>query len=153
MSTARKVPAPDNKQYNLFDAVPTQVDERRLSASDTGRRFVKGNPYEIFLGTMRLEGYLKQAGQRTPFIVADLLDEQDWHCFEQRYKCTGRAPYAPRQMLGLILYGVMHGVHSRSVSMQLRLARDVHNARNARQPSRGNVSNVIQQMMRPVQHY
>lgn len=44
--------------------------------------------------------------------VARLLDEQDWQTFEQRYAATGRAPYAPRLMMGLILYGVMQGVHS-----------------------------------------
>ena len=32
--------------------------------------------------------------------------------FEQRYAATGRAPYAPAQMMGLILYGVMQGIHS-----------------------------------------
>ncbi len=29
-----------------------------------------------------------------------------------RHAATGRAPYAPRAMLGLILYGIMHGVSS-----------------------------------------
>jgi hypothetical protein len=35
------------------------------------------DPHAIFIGTTRLEEYLKQAGQREPFIVARLLDEQD----------------------------------------------------------------------------
>jgi transposase len=55
---------------------------------------------------------LKQAGQHAPFVVAHLLGQQDWLPFEQRYAATGRAPYAPRLMMGLILYGVMQGVHS-----------------------------------------
>jgi len=41
-----------------------------------------------------------------------LLDEQDWRIFESRYAASGRAPYAPRAIMGLILYGVMKGVHS-----------------------------------------
>ena len=45
-------------------------------------------------------------------MVAELLDAQDWTVFEQRYAHTGRAPYAPRAMLGLILYGIMQGVSS-----------------------------------------
>ena len=112
MSTARKVPSPDSKQYDLFGAVPAQDVRPRPNASDTGRRFVTGNPHEIVLGTTRLEDYLKQAGQRAPFVVAHLLEQQDWLPFEQRYAATGRAPYAPRLMMGLILYGVMQGVHS-----------------------------------------
>ncbi|WP_148255451.1 transposase [Aidingimonas lacisalsi] len=45
-------------------------------------------------------------------MVANLLDAQDWTPFEDRYAATGRAPYAPRAMMGLILYGIMHGVSS-----------------------------------------
>jgi hypothetical protein len=39
-------------------------------------------------------------------------DEQDWTEFEGAYAATGRPPFSPRQMTGLILYGVMQGVHS-----------------------------------------
>lgn len=59
-----------------------------------------------------LEDHLRQAGIHAPFVVADLLDAQDWTPFEARYAATGRAPYAPRAMMGLILYGIMHGVSS-----------------------------------------
>lgn len=55
---------------------------------------------------------MKQAGQKAPFVVARLLEEQDWCAFEQRYAGTSRAPYCTRQMMGLILYGVMQGIHS-----------------------------------------
>jgi transposase len=82
------------------------------TARDSGRRFVTGDPKTIFLGTVPLADYLKQTGQVAPFTVAGLLDEQDWSVFERRYGATGRAPYSPRLMLGLILYGVMQGVHS-----------------------------------------
>ena len=112
MSTARKVPSPDSKQHDLFGGVPAQDARPKPNASDTGRRFVTGNPHEIVLGTTRLEDYLEQAGQRAPFVVAHLLGQQDWLPFEQRYAATGRAPYAPRLMMGLILYGVIQGVHS-----------------------------------------
>ncbi|WP_168787589.1 transposase [Paraburkholderia aromaticivorans] len=95
-----------------FREVPAQNPRPRPNASDTGRRFVTGDPHEIVLGTTRLADYLKQAGQRAPFVVAHLPGQQDWLPFEQRYAATGRAPYAPRLMMGLILYGVMQGVHS-----------------------------------------
>jgi transposase len=112
MSTACKTLPLDNRQCDLFDAAPTRHVRSRSWASDTGRRFITGNTHEIVLGATRLEDWLKQAGQNTPFVVARLLDQQDWQAFERRYAGTGRAPYSPRQMLGLILYGVMQGVHS-----------------------------------------
>jgi hypothetical protein len=45
MSTARKVPSPDSKQHDLFGGVPAQDARPRPNASDTGRRFVTGNPH------------------------------------------------------------------------------------------------------------
>lgn len=113
MSTTRKISSPDNTQFNLFGGVPESTKASGLkTAVDSGRRFVTGERNLIFLGATRLEEYLKQANQRTPFIVVDLLSKQDWDSFERRYASTGRAPYAPQLMMGLVLYGVMQGIHS-----------------------------------------
>jgi transposase len=112
-STSPKVTPPDDLQFSLFQGLPSAARKSNLkTAVDTGRRFVTGNPEKIFLGTTPLADHLKQSGQVAAFTVADLLDRQDWRAFERRYSATGRAPYAPRLMLGLILYGVMQGVHS-----------------------------------------
>lgn len=112
MSTAQKIASPDDQQFDLFGGRPSGMTRPLRTAVGSGRRFVTGDARSIFIGTVRLEEYLKQAGQTAPFTVADLLDKQDWSPFEARYAATGRAPYAPRLMLGLILYGVMQGVHS-----------------------------------------
>lgn len=114
MNTSRKIAPPDDTQFKLFGDAPEigAADRLLRTAFNSGRRFVSGDPRSIFLGTTRLEEYLKQTGQVEAFTVADLLDAQDWRAFEDRYAATGRAPYAPRLMLGLILYGVMQGVHS-----------------------------------------
>lgn len=113
MSTTRKISSPDNTQFNLFGGIPESTKAPVLkTAVDSGRRFVTGDRNMLFLGTTRLEEYLKQANQRAPFIVADLLGKQDWRTFEERYASTGRAPYAPQLMMGLVLYGVMQGIHS-----------------------------------------
>jgi transposase len=104
---------PLDGQLGLFGELPAEGKNKEVqTAVGSGRRFVTGNPRSIFLGAVRLEDHLKQAGQTAPFTVASLLDEQEWQLFEARYSATGRAPYAPRLMLGLILYGVMQGVHS-----------------------------------------
>ena len=113
MSIAKTNGLPGDLQYKLFDDMPCGLDESlSKTASDSGRRFISADPRAIFVGTTKLEEYLRQGGQLDAFTVADLLDRQDWRVFEGRYAATGRAPYAPRLMLGLILYGVMHGVHS-----------------------------------------
>jgi len=112
MSTAQKVPSPDDQQFDLFGGPPSARTRPLKNALGSGRRFVTGDPRSIFIGTARLEDYLKQAGQTAPFTVAQLLDKQDWQPFEARYAAVGRAAYAPRLMLGLILYGVMQGIHS-----------------------------------------
>lgn len=113
MSTAHKIASPDDPQFKLFGGSPAGSNGPLLkTAVNSGRRFVTGDASAIFLGTTRLEEYLKQTGQVSAFTVASLLDEQDWRAFEDRYAATGRAPYSPRLMLGLILYGVMQGIHS-----------------------------------------
>lgn len=123
MSSARKVPRLDERQFDLFSGVPSAVQQRALrTALDSERRFVSGHPDEMFVGTVRLEQYLRASGELAALKVARLLDEQDWQVFEQRYAATGRAPYAPRCMMGLILYGIMQGVHSlRSLERLARL--------------------------------
>lgn len=111
--TASKITSPNNPQFSLFGDVPSPTKDLKLkTAADSGRRFVCGDAEAIFIGPTRLREYLQQAGQKAPFIVADLLDEQDWRTFENRYASTGRAPYSPRAMLGLILMGVMQGLSS-----------------------------------------
>lgn len=112
MSTASKIAPPDDLQFNLFGDLPGGSCPQLRTALGSGRRFVTGDPHTIFLGATSLKEHLTQAGQTAAFKVAELLDLQDWSVFEARYAATGRAPYAPRLMLGLILYGVMHGVHS-----------------------------------------
>jgi transposase len=109
----KKTGVPDEQQFQLFGGVPEKSEPLHLrTAVDSGRRFVTGDPGKIFIGTTRLEDYLRQSHQTAPFEIAKLLDAQDWREFEARYAPTGRAPYCPRRMLGLILYGVMQGVHS-----------------------------------------
>ncbi len=112
MSTAC-MPTPDDRQFALFQELPaSSPPPHRVTTTSSGRRFKQGDAKTIFLGMMPLEDHLRQAGIVVPFVVADILDAQDWAPFEERYASTGRAPYAPRAMLGLILYGIMQGISS-----------------------------------------
>lgn len=107
------MPTPDDRQFALFQASPASPPpSSRVTAGSSGRRFIRGDATAIFLGMTPLEDHLRQSGIRAPLVVAELLDAQDWTPFEDRYATTGRAPYAPRAMMGLILYGIMQGVSS-----------------------------------------
>jgi hypothetical protein len=110
-STSSKISAPDELQLNLFSAAPMVKTSVTKTAAQSGRRFISGDPGKIFIGPVRLEEYLKEASQKAPFVVAELLDGEDWKPFEERYSAVGRAPYSPRARLGLILFGIMHGHH------------------------------------------
>lgn len=70
------------------------------------------DPKEIYLGGVRLDHYIKTSGDTSAFIVRKMMVQHDWEKFEERYSQEGRRAYAPRCMLGLILYGVMHGMTS-----------------------------------------
>jgi len=108
---SKKSGTPDDQQFSLFVELPGSGKLGR-TAADSGRRFITGDPRAIVIGTTPLEQYLRESGQTSVFTVARLLDEQNWTEFEDRYAATGRPPFSPRQMTGLILYGVMQGVHS-----------------------------------------
>ena len=52
------------------------------------------------------------AARVTRCITHVLWLSQDWSNFEARYASSGRPPYAPGNMTGLILYGIMEGINS-----------------------------------------
>jgi len=74
--------------------------------------FVNPDPKTILVGMESLDSYLNNAGQKDAFVIRRMLDEQDWSLFETLYKPGGRAPYAPKLMVGIILYGIIKGISS-----------------------------------------
>jgi transposase len=99
-------------QFDLFGGAPGEPAGSVRYGLASERRFVAPDPREIYLGQTRLDVHLREQGLTTPLSVSELLDGQDWRAFEARYAPHGRAPYAPRCMMGLILYGIMQGVTS-----------------------------------------
>ena len=99
-------------QFNLLEENPTSSADKPLNVAVSGRKFIAPDRRELFLGMTPLDQYLEQASLTAPLSVARVLDSQDWSEFESRYAQTGRAPYAPRAIMGLILYGIMQGVTS-----------------------------------------
>jgi hypothetical protein len=65
MRSTRKLPSPDDMQYNLFGGVPADASAPFLQrAVHSGRRFVTGDAHAIFLGTTRLEDLQPTQGDR-----------------------------------------------------------------------------------------
>jgi transposase len=55
---------------------------------------------------------LQQAGLTTPLKLRPLLQLVSFADFEAHYRPGGRPPYAPRAMVGIILYGILQGLSS-----------------------------------------
>jgi transposase len=108
-------------QFDLLGEVPVSNPEKQLTVAASGRTFAAPDRQQIYLGMDRLDHYLERVKLTAPIKTARLLDAQDWSEFESRYAQTGRAPYAPRAMMGLILFGIMQG--NSSLRTLERLAR------------------------------
>lgn len=103
----------DALQMGLFSdgcAVPGSTPGSRRSTGIVG--FIDPSPFTLTIGALSLEEYLSSMGLEWVFRVRQLLREQDWVPFESAYKLSGRRPYAPAVMVGLVLYGVMEGKSS-----------------------------------------
>lgn len=74
--------------------------------------FKNPDPNKITIGTVVLGDYLKYSGQEWVIKMRIVLQLMDWTDFESRYKLTGRSPYAPAVIMGLVLYGTMFGMSS-----------------------------------------
>ncbi|MGI9276748.1 MAG: transposase [Endozoicomonas sp.] len=111
--TSQKLNIDRTPQLNFFsDSSDASTDKQTtLCNSKSGRVFISPDPEGIWLGHSSLRQHLQQAQQKTPFTVASILDSH-WSVFEARYASSGRPPYAPRNMTGLILCGIMSGITS-----------------------------------------
>jgi len=98
-----------NPQPDLFGAPPSP--EKRLQRTAT-LTLIDPDPSELTIGNSSLKRHLEAMGIRAPFIVRDTLAELDYSVFLEQYQGGGRAPYAPRCMVGILLYGLMRGVTS-----------------------------------------
>lgn len=101
-----------NRQYELLSASSHTSRGQSKIVHRKNRVFKEKDPHDIYLNNIRLEDHLKETGFSAPFVIRELLEDQDWGVFESQYQGGGRAAYSPRAMVGLILYGVMHGVTS-----------------------------------------
>jgi transposase len=122
--------------YQSDEAMPKQPLKRPVVTLDTsnqlglfalqGREEVTGAPASkpkevqfndpdprcILLNGVCLDEHLQRSGEKSALKVRRLLQGQCWLAFEATYAPGGRPPYAPRAMVGLILYGILRGITS-----------------------------------------
>lgn len=113
--------------------------------------FKDPDPREIFLGGVRLDRYLEATGDRSARVVRQMMEQHEWDQYEQGYRREGRRAYAPRCMLGLILYGVMRGISSlRDLERLARLDLGCMWVSGGIQPDHSIIGRFIQQHEEPL---
>jgi transposase len=77
--------------------------------SGTDARFIDDSPYQLWLGPQRLDDYLNGHGLGSVVRLRREIERLDYTDLVVAYQASGRRPYHPRTLLGLILYGILHG--------------------------------------------
>ncbi len=106
MGSRRKFP--DTSQLGFFPESEESSSSNKKSGCPVDR-FVQGNPEEIFIGETSLRAYLSDSGKSWVIRFREILYQQEIAPFLKAYKSTGRKPYHPFVILGLILYGIQQG--------------------------------------------
>jgi transposase len=95
-------------QGRLFDLLEENSQQQAADFVPGRRLFEEPPRAQLKFGLRPLDKYLAETGQTMPLLVADLLDEMDWEKFEEKYAWSGRAPYAPKLMVGIVLFGILN---------------------------------------------
>jgi len=87
----------------------TVADTAAPQRSGTEARFIEDSPYHLWLGGQRLDEYLHGHGLGWVVRLRREIERLDYTELVVAYQASGRRPYHPRTLLGLILYGIVHG--------------------------------------------
>ncbi|MDX1746511.1 MAG: transposase, partial [Halobacteriales archaeon] len=94
-----------SRQTEMFGPGPPSTPRSHVGE----KGFVDPDPDQLVYGAYTLREFLSRTGQDTPLLVRDVIRCIDFSEFEAGYELTGRAPYHPAIMLGLVVYGIMQG--------------------------------------------
>lgn len=100
-----------NQMWLFADALAGEVRDEPAQVQ-CAVQFIDPNPRTIRINEVPLESHLKQCKQNDVFNMRALLEAVSFAEFEADYSPVGRRPYAPRAMIGLILFGIMRGQSS-----------------------------------------
>ena len=105
-----------SNQQSLFDgdvlALMPESPPVIARESTLAVKFEAPDPRAIRINQVRLDEHLKSVGLKTPLRIRPLLEKLSFADFEKGYRPGGRPPYAPRALVGVILYGILQGISS-----------------------------------------
>ena len=102
-----------SNQLSVFDEENVEgLPKASNLGTERAIQFRAPDPRDILINQIRLEDHLKSVGLKSPLKMRALLAQLSFTEFEKVYLPGGRPPYAPRAMLGVILYGIMQGLSS-----------------------------------------
>jgi transposase len=90
-----------------FSKIESITDEIRYEISEADL-FLDAEPRELFVGSQRLDDYLREIGLGWVLRLAALLREVELSALVRRYQLIGRKAFHPRTLLGLIVYGILN---------------------------------------------
>jgi transposase len=104
-----------SNQTSLFSDVEREAGVTAVVAEPRPAprvKFESPDPRAIFINQVRLDEHLQTAELTAPLRVRTVLESLSFAEFEQAYRPGGRPPYAPRAMVGVMLYGILQGLSS-----------------------------------------
>jgi DDE family transposase/transposase-like protein DUF772 len=104
--TRRPTKRVTNTGQRGFGFVRADAPEPSEPAAVADSRFKDDDPYSIFLGEQRLDGYLRAAKMAWVLELRRALAQLDYSWLTAGYSERGRQAFHPRTVLGLIIYGL-----------------------------------------------
>lgn len=101
----RRRRAPASAQRPLLPA-PTADEAVGVQGSC---EFLRVDRSQLYVGDRKLDEYLVQAGLGWVVELAKLVAKSDLEPFRSKYEGVGRRPHHPHAMVGLFVYGALHG--------------------------------------------
>lgn len=110
----RRVVARINRERQL-ELLPSGGEDpitRSQAPREGSSNFIDPDPNEILIGSGTLSSHLKSMGITDAFVVREVVRGLAYTGIESKYCARGRRGYAPASMVGLVLYGLLHGISS-----------------------------------------
>jgi hypothetical protein len=101
---------PDTAQRNLGWGGTPEAEgavgaKKKIRCGATA--FRESTPWHLYVGNERVDHYLTARGLDWVVRLREELQAVDFSDLEANYTGMGRAPYHPRMMMGLIIYGTL----------------------------------------------
>lgn len=91
-------------QAEMFSGLPSGSRKRR----ELIKGFVDPDPDLLSVGSVQLREFLETSHAVLGIRIREIVRELDYTSFEEKYELSGRAPYHPAIIMGLVVYGILN---------------------------------------------